>query len=81
MILGLEITWDDFMIVNVFPVVSGGLPYRQPTQSHGTGNFMRCHVVKTTMSMPPEEVKTWVFYLLLEKLKIKNNLKDFLSLS
>jgi hypothetical protein len=81
MILGLELTWDGFMIVNVFPVVSDGLPYRQPTQSHGTQNFMRYHVVKTTMSMPSEEVKTWVFYLLLEKLKIKNNLTDFLSLS
>ena len=81
MILGLEITWVGFMIVNVFPVVSDGLPYRQPTQSHGTRNFIRCHIVKTTMSMPPKEVKTWVFYLLLEKLKIKNNLTYFLSFS
>jgi hypothetical protein len=71
MILGLEITWDGFMIVNVFPVVSDGLPYRQPTQSHGTGNFMRCHVVKTTMSMPPEEVNTWVFLPVVGKIKDK----------
>ena len=26
MILGLEITWDGFMIANIFPVVSDGLP-------------------------------------------------------
>lgn len=71
MILGLEITWDGFMIANIFPVVSYGLPYSQPTQSHGIGNIMRCHVVKTTMSMPSEEVKTWVFLPVFGKMKDK----------
>lgn len=54
-----------------FPVVSYGLPYSQPTQSHGIGNIMRCHVVKTTMSMPSEEVKTWVFLPVFGKMKDK----------